>query len=66
VTDYRFWAFIGLSLLVGYALAEGWHRISVKRMYVEQRRNALVAEFFDKQLWQFISLDEWLEKNQEL
>jgi ribosomal protein L37E len=24
------------------------------------KRNALIAEYFDKQLWQFISIDEWM------
>jgi predicted transcriptional regulator len=26
----------------------------------ERMRNDLLAEYLDKQLWQFISIDEWL------
>lgn len=48
-------------MLIGYALAEIVHRSSIKKMKVEQRRNALVAEFIDKKIWQFLSLEEWLE-----
>ena len=45
-----------------------WAVISLrqlKRMQAETekllRRQKLVTEFMDKQLWQFISLDEWLD-----
>lgn len=27
--------------------------------------NALITEYVDKQLWQFVSLDEWLETELE-
>lgn len=28
-----------------------------------EHRRDLIAEFFEKQLWQFISIDEWLDGN---
>jgi hypothetical protein len=27
----------------------------------KEKYNALVAEYFERQLWQFISIDEWIE-----
>lgn len=29
----------------------------------QKRRDTLIAEFVYKQVWQFLSLDEWLEGN---
>lgn len=49
------------SMLLGAALAEAWWR-NIRR---QSKREALTAEFLDKQLWQFISLDEWLEGNKQ-
>lgn len=49
------------SILIGYAVAEIIHRSMIKKMEIQQRRNALIAEFIDKQIWQFLSLEEWLE-----
>lgn len=46
--------------IIGFCFAEFVHRRNVKKMKSEQQRNALIAEFIDKQLWQFLSLDEWL------
>lgn len=31
----------------------------------KQRHDALVAEFMRDQLWQFISIDEWLDAHRE-
>jgi hypothetical protein len=47
-------------MILGGVFAEVVHRIAVRRMRASQLRNALVAEYVDKQLWQFVSLDEWL------
>lgn len=57
--------FITVPMLLGYVLAELSHRRTIRMMKATQRRNALKAEFLDKQLWQFISLDEWLDKNED-
>ena len=27
-------------------------------------RNSLIAEYFQRQLWQFISIDEWLDNHE--
>lgn len=37
-----------------------WQRVLRQR---NRRRNALLAEYYDRQLWQFVSVDEWLEKS---
>ena len=49
---------IGGSMVLGMLLAELWHRRDL-RAY---KRAQLIAEYMDRQLWQFISLDEWLAK----
>lgn len=49
-------------MILGYICAEVWHRRDIRRMKAVQQRNALIAEYMDKQLWQFISLDEWLRQ----
>ena len=54
---------IGGSMILGYAIAEIWHRIANVRQRASRSREALIAEFVDKQLWQFVSLDEWLQGN---
>ncbi len=54
---------MGGSVIPGYAFAEVCHRRAIRRMQASQSRNALVAEYVDKQLWQFVSLDEWLRGN---
>ena len=51
---------IGGSMILGFALAEAWHRIANRRQRAFRSREALIAEFVDKQYWQFVSLDEWL------
>ena len=56
---------IGVPMAVGYLVAEIWHRISIRRSETARRRNALIAEYFDKQLWQFISMDEWIKGQKE-
>ena len=50
-------------MILGYVFAEVSHRRTIRRMRASQLRNALVAEYVDKQLWQFVSLDEWLRGN---
>lgn len=57
---------LGAPMLFGYAMAELSHRRMLRKMKAAQRRNELVAEFVDKQLWQFISLDDWLTKHPEI
>ena len=54
---------MGGSMILGFALAEAWHRIVSRRQRASRSREALIAEFVDKQLWQFVSLDEWLQGN---
>lgn len=54
---------IGGSFLIGYAVAEVWYRISLRKYYKPSRREFLIAEYMDRQLWQFLSLDEWLDGN---
>lgn len=54
---------MGGCLILGFGFAEVVHRVAIRRMRVSQLRNALVAEYVDKQLWQFVSLDEWLQGN---
>ena len=53
---------VGVSCVVGVICAEVWHRLYIRRMTKEQERNALLAEYLDKQIWQFLSVDEWLER----
>lgn len=50
-------------MILGYVFAEVCHRRAIRQMRASQLRNALVAEYVDKQLWQFVSLDEWLRGN---
>jgi hypothetical protein len=45
------------STLTGAGIAEMWHR----RYLRETRRKLRIAEYFERNLWQFISLDEWLQ-----
>jgi predicted transcriptional regulator len=49
-------------MIFGFAVAEVWHRLATRRQRASRSREALIAEFVDKQLWQFVSLDEWLRK----
>ena len=49
------------SMVLGVAFAEVWHRIVERQNLSCRKRNALIAEFLDQQLWQFVSLDEWLK-----
>ena len=51
---------MGISMLCGVIGAEIWYRID-KRSREANQHEMLVAEYFDKQLWQFISIDEWLK-----
>ncbi len=53
------------SVLLGFGLAEIWHQVCVRRYARVRRRTELIAEFTEKQLWQFISLDEWLNGQKE-
>lgn len=48
---------IFFSMLFGAGMAELWHR----KMRRGDKLARLKAEYMDKQLWQFISLDEWLK-----
>lgn len=43
--------------------AELLHNLRVATKLARERRRpeSLIAEFFEQQLWQFISIDEWLE-----
>lgn len=61
------WIVIGFFVCmgIGYAGAELCWRIQLRKINAKQRRDALIAEFMDRQLWQFISLDEWLEGSDE-
>lgn len=52
---------IGGSMIFGAALAEIWHRFVERHNLSRRKRDALVAEFMENQLWQFVSLDEWLK-----
>ncbi len=52
-------------MILGYIFAEILHRSDIRKMKASQRRNALVAEYMDRNLWQFISLDEWLRGNSD-
>lgn len=54
---------IGGSMILGVALAEICHRIATRQQRAYRSREALIAEFVDRQLWQFVSLDEWLRGN---
>lgn len=54
---------IAASIALGFALAEILHRFSVRRYSRIRQREALVAEFLDKQIWRFLSLDDWLKGN---
>lgn len=31
----------------------------------DRRRCELIVEYFERQLWQFISIDEWLDSHKE-
>lgn len=53
---------MGISMLCGVIGAEIWYRIDGRKRKNCQRK-ALIVEFFDRQLWQFVSIDEWLEAN---
>ena len=54
---------MGGSMIFGFAVAEMWHRLATRRQRASRSRETLIAEFVDKQLWQFVSLDEWLRGN---
>jgi hypothetical protein len=51
------------SMLFGYVAAETWHRIETRKYQRRCRHADLVTEFIDKQIWQFLTLGEWLEGN---
>lgn len=57
--NIEFSIIIGISIAIGYLIAE----ISYRKMKNKMKREQLICEFMDKQYWQFISLDEWLDKN---
>lgn len=48
-------------MLLGYIIAELIHQQDIKKL----KYNQLIAEYYQKQLWQFISIDEWLEAHIE-
>lgn len=51
-----------ISMIFGFLIAAIIHHLlQTEKVKNEQKRNALIAEYMDKQLWQFISLDEWLK-----
>ena len=49
-------------MLCGVIGAEIWYRIDKRSREVNQREK-LIVEFFNRRLWQFVSIDEWLEAN---
>lgn len=51
------------SGLFGAAAAELVHRRDIRKLQRGQRRDALIAEYFARQCWQFLSIDEWLKGN---
>ena len=55
--------FWGGSMSLGFVLSEAWWRFKNRKQRAVRSREALIAEFVDKQYWQFISLDEWLQAN---
>jgi hypothetical protein len=55
---------IFVSILFGMLVSEIIHKKSIKKLVTyQQRYDGLIAEFYKNQYWQFISIDEWLEKN---
>lgn len=65
MSETQFAISIGCCFLFGFGSAEIWHRISIRRYNRIRSRESLIAEFVEKQLWQFVSLDEWLKGNKQ-
>ncbi len=61
----NFALFLGGCMIVGMASAELWWRFHLRQDAAKRRLEALKAEYLDKQLWQFVSLDEWIKGSRE-
>lgn len=63
MSDLILVAVIAGSAVFGAIVAEFKHRSDIKALRRGQGRNALIAEYFDGQHWQFLSIEEWLRAN---
>lgn len=54
---------LGAGLMFGFTMGFLFDLIQRKKQLAKRKREELTTEFMDKQLWQFISLDEWLSSN---